>query len=735
MLMIPTVCIVVCGLSQDMQAATPVAVVHGPDAPPIERLAARELAGQFNRLYKDVQTTVVDQVPGGRGALVLIGSPATNPHIGRALGQDWPQVSSQGLVLRSFKSQERPGLVVGGGSPAATLWAVYEWGHRRGIRYLMRGDVFPAKKMELELGGSQVAMEPRFKSRTWRTINDFAVGPESWGLDEHRRFLRQLAKLKYNRLMLSVYPWQPYVHYSFGGVDKRTATFWFDETYPLDGDTVGKKAFGGARLFENPDFAGLKTYAEVTAAGQRYVRGLIRAAHELGMTVGVSLSPLEFPREFQSALPGSKVAHQLKQLTITPGGRQGPFDKLLRDMVATKIRAYLKTYPELDTLYLTLPEFPEWNQHAERAWTHLTDRHELGDLTLAALVRSASERKLIASGKRGEESIRGNVVALAFLSNLFADKKLLSRTDGGAVELVLTSIDPGLFPVLDRVVPSGAATLNFVDYTARRVAENKHLLAQVPAAKVRSRLIMTLADDNVGILPQSSLQRIGELTSEMHRLGWDGFSTRYWVPAELDPSVYFLSRSAWDAKLTPRQAHDELWLAMTGNPAATERLWQGWQELERATELIDRNNIGFTFPVSGMLMKHYRPDPIPKWWAQASKHYETLMIELYRSQGSVDSRARKLLFYYAKRGEYVLEYLAAVRAVREAALAKKNGDLEKTVEHLEVALEQTYNCINTLSDVVQDQSDRGLIAVLNAYAYRPLLSEYEKMLDQLESAQ
>ena len=41
-----------------------------------------------------------------------------------------------------------------------------------------------------------------------------------------------------------------------------------------------------------------------------------------------------------------------------------------------------------------------------------------------------------------------------------------------------------------------------------------------------------------------------------------------------------------------------------------------------------------------------------------------------------------------------------------------------------------YNAIDTLSDVVNDHSDRGLIAVLNAYGYRPILAEYEKVLDQ-----
>ena len=91
--------------------------------------------------------------------------------------------------------------------------------------------------------------------------------------------------------------------------------------------------------------------------------------------------------------------------------------------------------------------------------------------------------------------------------------------------------------------------------------------------------------------------------------------------------------------------------------------------------------------------------------------------------------AATILFYYAKRGEFALEYLAAVKSVKEAGIAKEAGDTEKALEHLETALEQTHNCINTLAGVAQDQSDRGVIAVLNAYAWRPLLAEQEKLAD------
>ncbi|MBI2480712.1 MAG: hypothetical protein HYV60_19415, partial [Planctomycetia bacterium] len=116
-------------------------------------------------------------------------------------------------------------------------------------------------------------------------------------------------------------------------------------------------------------------------------------------------------------------------------------------------------------------------------------------------------------------------------------------------------------------------------------------------------------------------------------------------------------------------------------------------------------------------------------WENLTEHYTQAMVELYRARGPADPRAQPLLYYYAKRSEYVLEYLACVKAIRAAAIAKQEGDSDGAVEQLEAAVESLYNAIDTLGDVAQDPSDRGLIAVLNADAYRPLLAEYERMLE------
>ncbi len=702
-------------------------VVVGPGGPELERFAARELTGQLERLF-DVTTTVGTSLSHTATHVVLVGGPQSNPAVQEVLGDHWPSLSDQGILIRSFQRREQQGVVVAGGSPVATLWAAYELGHRFGVRYLLQEDIYPVTPIPLKLDGFEIVMEPQLRVRTWRTINDFAIGPESWGLAEHRLFLRQLAKLKFNGIMLSVYPWHPFVHYEFQGVKKQTATLWFGERYRVDGDTPGRRAFQGARYFENPDFADKNSYSERVAAGVALAQGIIDEAHMLGMSVGISISPLEFPREFAAALPGAKPSRQINDLLIAPGG-QSPDDPVLKKLVRTKIRAYLETYPDIDILYLTLPEFPEWEEHAEMAWRKLKLRSASSNLDLERLIQAARGRKLIASGERGVRSVRGNIVALAFLNDLFRDGTLLQRPDGRKVRLVITAVDPELFPVLECVVPEGASTLHFVDYTARRVVENRKVLARVPARKVPSSLILTLADDNVGILSQSVTQKLQTLVEEIRRLGWEGFSTRYWLLALLDPSVYYLSRAAYDAKVTARSSHDDLFVTITGKQAAADRIWLGFEHLEKATELIDRRDLGFAFPVPGLLMKHYRAEPLPSWWKEAAEHYNQWLIEIYRAHEATSPRARRFIFYYAKRSEFVGHYLNAVEAVRKAAISREKGDAEEALAQLEKAVEAIHEAMEAIAFVARGQSDRGLIAVLNEYAYRPLTAEYERMLE------
>ena len=57
---------------------------------------------------------------------------------------------------------------------------------------------------------------------------------------------------------------------------------------------------------------------------------------------------------------------------------------------------------------------------------------------------------------------------------------------------------------------------------------------------------MALADDKIGPLSQQVTQRLEKISNKLRDAGWDGFSTRYWLMADLDPVVHFLGRAAWD---------------------------------------------------------------------------------------------------------------------------------------------------------------------------------------------
>lgn len=722
-----------------------ITLVVADNAPPLEKLAAEQLSQQFQKLWQaKVQISAKSQP--ANGAEILIGSPATNPAVKEIVGNKWPtKLTDQGIVLKSVlvnsaTKQSGTKLIVGGGSPVATLWAASELGHQFGIRYHLAGDAYPAEAPGFRLTGFALVQEPNLRARTWRTINDFPIGPEAFGLAEHQRMLQQLAKQKFNRVLLSIYPWQPFMHYEFKGVKKQTAMLWFGYRYPIDGDTAGRPIFKGAKEFYNPDLAGKESYAELTKAAHDLMQGIIDESHRLGMTVGVSFSPLEFPKEFAEVLPGAKTITQLEKLTIGPGDKQTPDDKLLRELATAQLRSFLDAYPTLDAVYLTLPEHPEWEEHAAASWEKLAKRAGVS-VKLADLEDAARNRHTIASGDRGVRAVRGNITSLEFLNGWLADPKLLETKKGKQAELYIMDVDPALYPYLEKLLPVGAGSINFIDYTARRVAEQTELLKTLPVGESAKRkrpsgdpsLIFTLADDNVGVLPQLATHHVATLSQALRDAKWAGFSTRYWIAGDLDPTVHFLSRSSFDASITPKQAYEDLVLPSCGDGVA-ERLIIGWDAIEQATDLLDKNDLGFAFPVPEMMMKHYaQTEPEPAWMQQLSDHYLNAMNEMYRAHDRSNPAGRKLLYNFARRYEFALEYVTAVQALRAAGVARAKGDAEMQTAKLEAAAESLYNGLTALSTVAKDDSGyQGVIAVLTEYGFRPIQKEIERLQDTAE---
>jgi hypothetical protein len=248
-------------------AGPKVGIAVGPDAPKLERVAADEVAAQFKQLFQ-AETTVAEKIPEGIEHLILVGSPATNPAVKEAIGDRWPSLSEQGHLVQSAKLGDRPVLVVGGGSPTATLWAAYELGHHFGIRSFLHGDVMPEKVPELKLDGIDIKLEPVVKVRAWRVLDDSPLGFAAWGLDDHTRLFAQLAKLKFTHVEIDVEAAPPVV-----------------STIPVAGDVPGRKAFKGAKEFVNPALAGKATDADRTAALVALAAEIRKSAPAFGLQV------------------------------------------------------------------------------------------------------------------------------------------------------------------------------------------------------------------------------------------------------------------------------------------------------------------------------------------------------------------------------------------------------------------------------------------------------------------
>lgn len=682
-----------------LSAAPHVDIVVGPRAPKLERFAAEELAGQLKKLY-GAEAPVVEKTPAGDAPLVIVGSPTTNPAIKQAADDGWPKLSEQGHLLRSVKLGDRHALLVGGGSPRATLWAAYELGHRLGIRYLLSGDVYPAEPGELKLSGYDVLLEPSLKDRTWVGLGAEPIGLSAWGLDDQKRLLGQLAKLKFNRVVLRFEPWQPFVDFECHGVHKRTAQLWQRENWPIDGETPGRAAFHGAKEFSNPDFAGKSDYEAKTKAGIALARGVLERARELGMVTGIAVSPFAFPSEFAETF-GSRQIDSLYAPVAIDVKRPQPSaglavcfkqsGQLVKDaagqkLVDSQLAAYLKTYPDVDAVHLARLRGEAGLESSDAPW--------FSDLRL-----------------------------------LFDPKTQLLRAANGNKSEAYVWHRPNIW---NSVTLRWGGTIRDVIGTIFSAESNRD-------PRLRRSQILPLIGEPPRMLPQGCLGELQAILNHMRESdparfkgNSGGFAVECGMPGDLDPYIFYLSRAAFDAKLTPEAACEELVSPMCGL-ATSERLLLGFRAVERATALADEHDPLFGTPSPDVVMKHYTSDaPAPAWWKDAKEGYLTCMTESLRAKDRSLLPGRPWLRYVGKRMEFAYEYINSIEHVQLAGAAKRSGDAEAQLEHLEAAVEAMYNALHALGEVAADPSDRGVIAVLAEYGYRPLVAEFEKVQDEAE---
>ena len=704
-----------------------VGVVVGKNAPEIEQYAAAQLADYLQKLY-GIQAQPGSSIPASSQVLFLVGTPATNTLVKHAAGKAFPNVSEQGIVLKGVRFRNRPSLIVAGGSPRATLWAVYELVERWGVRYLLHGDVLPEKAGELRLPDRDVVIEPRLTVRMWRVVNEHATGSLSWGMADYRPLLDQLAKLRFNRLNVNIWPHSPFLDYEYKGVRRHSASLFWGYHFPITGDTIGRQLFGNEAEFWNRDLPLNASYEELSAAGERLIHSLMTYGKQRGMDSVINANINDFPPDMAKALKSSQPSPQINSATIMPGADTPLDDPDYTGLATTILRALVNTYPEVSYVLVSMPEHREWVKAYEQAWQALDAKYGIEKIKpLAQVIAEAEKRTNYPGGaERAVKEVKGDIVNLYFYDRLLRNSRVFKGTRRPDMKFMYEEIAEELFPVLGRIFPPGSAALMFLDYTPSRAFARQEVMKAMPSRQIPTVMIFTLHDDNIGSMPQLELDPLANLEKAVIRYGWAGFSTRYWNIGDHDTSVVHISKAAWDPGVTAEGTARDQVRAVLGEDSVEDML-DLFREVEAATVLYEWKDLNFAFPVPEMLMKNWKAEPVPSYVTEIRSHYQRALMDARRAQAKCRPSGRGYVDYWVGRLEFGIGYLDTIEEMRKAAKAETEKNIPEAVQHATTALEMLRQAIEAQVRVARDRSDLGQIIVLNQFAYQPLQDKLKEL--------
>ncbi len=735
-------CPLILGLARPGQA-TSVELVISKEADTLERFAAAELERYLERLF-GASATIVSSPSETAEAYFLMGT--SDRHPAKILqASALPRLNDQGFLLRKTQCMGKPAMAIIGGSPAATMWGVYELSERYGVRYLLSGDVFPAKQQDFYLPRLDRVFEPVLRARWFKTMGDFAMGMEGWGIKDYRPFIDQLAKLKFNRIRVGSGPSQPFLDLQIKGVKRQTAVLWYGARFPITPDMPGRRLFGDEKEFWNPDLPPPGApYEQLVAAGQGHCHALIAYARSRGIEASsVGSSVTDFPKDFRSIVPDAQVVHQLGGLTVAPGPKARPDDPALAEISSAVIRAVINEFPDAASYGFPVgTEWPSWIDLYEWAWKALDKRYGIESiLPLEEVLRRASQRADYPGGAaRAVMEVKGHITGLYFLTRLWTDPDVLPKTKKPDARLVVYEVAEELYPVLSRVLPKNSELVIVVDYNPTRVLRRRHVLANVPAKEVFTTLVLTLHDDSVGVLPLLTTGALHQLVCDMRKHGLGGFCTRQWLISDHDPCITYLSRAAWDPNTTPRAVYVDQIRAVCGQ-AAVEPMLEAFRELEAVTTALEDHGMGLTFPVPNMMMRQWSPGPLSKELLEDRAGYRRALDAVRRVPQPSRQEGRAYVRYWIGRLEFAVGYLDAIEAVKKAATAwqaaqkaKAKKDAQALKTHLTEAMEQAriaqttaFRAIEAFANVAKNRADLGAIATMAEYVYRPLKRKTEEL--------
>jgi hypothetical protein len=637
-----------------------------------------------------------------------------------------------------------------GGSPLALQWAVYDLVQQWGVYYLLGGDVFPEKPRPMRLPKQTIVREPQFATRYFRIVNDLANSTVFWSRAEHEQLFDQLVKLRYNGVLISTYPHQPWCNWTYRGVKRTDADLDYGWTYPIHERSVGVDELGGAGRFTNPDFRDCRDYRDRIDAGTRFMHGLIDAAHARGLQCEMHHILTNAPAQIKNHLGewskavrlprsemGSCHAHSLGIAKDDGNARFGhlmtPLNPAYVDMIESWLGAMLREYPQIDALSLGQSEFPPSAGGIRKCWQQLDRRHGLRKhFDLDAIFDKASKETFMSPGRALREA-QGAVATIRLLDLVINEHRVVDRYLGSDAPITCHFMSEFLQPVVPHVFdPARVGFAALVDYLPATVAKRMDAMAYVRDSPMRARMIATVEDDNVGFLPQANGPSLHRIVRKMRQHGLAGFSLRHWLISKHEPALAYMAESAWDKHATHESVLRRQVDRVCG-PKAVEPMVAALRRIQRTGELVDATiPLGFLTP--GLLKRVWDdPGAQPKpQWEKLVRVYTAVLALLDEADAVTAPRGKRYIASWIGYVGFARRYLQTAQYVCRARQARAQADalaskgraavidaydraLTDAADHMAQAAVLMEQAVKCWRDGLCDPSDRGVLAGINVW--------------------
>ncbi len=638
------------------------------------------------------------------GIPVVIGLAENNPLVAEmvATGSGPATLGPGGFILRNQEYRGSAAWLVTGKTELGVLYGAYALLEEAGATFLISGDLLPEPRSEFSLPEIDRVCEPAFERRGFLLPFPLNLHESIWGLEDYKRLIDQMAKLRLNYLNLNITGADPTLRYTFRGERNLIgdiyswetgflAPRWFIPNARTDQVEIGREHFAGRTFMAPPELQGIRSPDEAHRRMKAFFLSVFEHAKNRGVQIGFTMDATEIPTNF---------ARFMRRLDNVPahgriaGVRVDFADPLFEEHTRAWLSALFETYPDAVDLffwnpegYLDYPEhrelleenrpkFEEAKQIFEKSWMptcQYVGKKSAQDIVDADIIQMEATKRIIDIARELRPSF---TVGFGFLFRGYVLSSVHKNIDEDIPFMDFQSY--GVVPIGDDVNASYFADMG-----------------------ERKRYIIPRIDDDGSMFGMPFYLRqykCDGLFKTAKEAGVDGFVAQLFRGRGTEHHVQFLARGAWDPELTPDLFYGQYAKEAFGSDASAP--------MERAFELLEESeeSLGWrslkSFHFSGgclelhqlaaELLEQDNPYDGPNDPESLSKKAKSLYLAI-SSRTPAGEYIPGKIGLYRKSARLLTEALGEMRSAQETVTAKGRSYLgymmsktEAYISHLEM---------------------------------------------------